>query len=233
MISKRIKRIAVCVAWLMLTNTSAFAQLPPREQALAIAPRLDDETALICAAGGAIGGAGGAKLNALQLNKRTQRQVLLEFVSKIDINRDQQLHHDELQTLDFLSRQQLLAKFDNNLDRKLDAAEVQQALAEAEAPPASYPHARQTEPEATPQPERYRNLRRFGIGLNQPAREQRSSPFARAATFGTIPGFPPPRKKSFIGPQCCGQRCQATLTVRPLEVYWRVGAAGPSTSARN
>ncbi len=232
-----IKNFALGASLALLVNTSTFAQLPQPDQAIAVAPQLADDTALICAAGGLIGaggnGAGEAQANLVHLSRRTQRDVLVEFVSKVDINGDQQLQHDELQTLDFLSRQQLLAKFDDNLDRKLDAEEVQQALAEVESPPSSYPHSRQAQPEPTSQPEQYRNLRRFGIGLNQPPREQRTSPFARAATFGTTPGFPPPRQNSSIGSQRGGGRCQSTPTVRPLLVYWRVGAPTPSTSVSN
>lgn len=217
--------LAICLVTGLVSTSATQGQqaklLPQRADVLP----LPDDTALICEAGGLIDGGGVAKnvrQNATSPNRTTQRQVLNEFVAKIDVNRDSQLDHQELLTLDFLTREQLLDKFDENLDRKLSTSEIEQALPPIDNHRAGYPNSDQPPSDMAKQPEGFRNLRRFGIGLEPPKQPQRSSPFARAATFGTTPGFTPPRKKSSIGPQQGGGRCQLSTTNSSSDFYLRV-----------
>lgn len=184
-------------------------------------PRLlRDDTALICEADGLIGG-GNIANAADQFDQRplpSKREVILEFVARVDANRDGQLEHNELLTLDFESRQQMLNQLDTNLDRKLSDKEIRQALASAEIQPSGYPSTQPTNPESPAEPETFRNVRRYGIGLQQTAPPRRQ-PFARAAVFGTSPGFRPPRQKDTIGPPRSG-RCQRPSSAT-FDVYLR------------
>lgn len=185
-------------------------------------PRLlRDDTALICEAGGLIGG-GNVANAADQFDQRPQpskREVILEFVARVDANRDRHLEHHELLTLDFETRQRLLKQFDTNLDRQLSDQEIQQALAATETQSSSYSHTQPTNPESLAEPETFRNVRRYGIGLLQTAPPPRRQPFARAAVFGTSPGFRPPRQKDAIGPPRSG-RCQRPSSAT-FDVYLR------------
>lgn len=188
---------------------------------------LDRETALICEAGNMLGGGGQADVGGggNLVGKPSERQVLIEFVSKIDMNGDLQLTHDELQALDFLTRRQLLDKLDLDFDRKLSASEIDGALARAADSKQSYPRSQQPEANVSNRPEAFRNMRRFGIGLQQPAQSQRRQPFAQAAQFGTTSNFRPPRKKTSARPTQFGAgHCQLSISGQS-DLYLRVPRA--------
>ena len=182
-----------------------------------------EESALICEAGGVLGGGAegeAGKSNPAPTDLPNRRQVLIELVTRVDVNRDLQLDHRELQTLDKSERQRLLQDVDTNLDRKLSAQELQQALATVEAAPLGYPYPEEPLEQAPAQPETFRNLRRFGLGVQQAGPQPRSQPFVRAAVFGTSPGFRPPPQKGPLGPRAGGGSCrlsvgsQATVSLR-------------------
>ena len=190
-------------------------------------PLLGD--AIICEAGGLIGsGGGGADASILQSSACLQlRPVKLHYVMKVDVNRDKQLDQAELRMLDFNTRQRLLSQLDKNFDQQINAEELKAEQPRAKQQPTAhselnneeipdknaYPNANQLSPSVpTPaQPETFRNLRRFGIGL-QRTPPPRSQPFARAAVFGSSPNFRPPRQSATFG-QTSGGGCGGSNTV--------------------
>ncbi len=165
---------------------------------------LTDQSALICEAGDLLGAGGQTHSDTTSffpVDGLNRRRILIELVTRIDVDRDRNLDHRELQTLDYLTRQQLLQQLDTNHDRKLSLQELEQEPLENSArEPAPSEQLYPSEPTAStpPQPETFRNLRRFGIGIQQTLPTPRSQPFARAATFGTSPNFPRPVTKQSI-----------------------------------
>ena len=220
---------ALCLVVCSMLNSPASAkQLGLLQPALP----LTDESALICEAGDLLGtGAGGAggqvqkaATNFLPSAGPHRQRFLIELVTRVDINRDQNLDHRELQSLDHRTRQQLLRQLDTNHDRKLSPQELERDFEqylvrpEKKTTPSEslYPETPEDlQANAPPQPETFRNLRRFGIGIQQTSPAPRSQPFARAAKFGTTPGFGRVTKKS-IGPRAGGS-CRA-----PSDLYLRV-----------
>lgn len=226
MTRRNITRLKTLVISCVLTSVMICPRVwgQPNRAALPLDdPRLlRDDTALICEAGGLIGG-GNVANAAEQFDQQPQpsrREVILEFVARVDANRDRHLEHNELLTLDFETRQRLLKQFDTNLDRKLSDQEIQQALAAAEIQPAGYPYTQSTSPESPAEPKTFRNVRRYGIGLQQATPPPRRQPFARAAVFGSSPGFRPPRQKDAIGPPRSGS-CQRPSSAT-FDIYLRV-----------
>jgi len=177
---------------------------------------LTDQSALICEAGDLLGGGGQARaaINDFVPDAGPNRRlVLIELVTRVDVDRDRQLDHRELQTLDYLTRQRLLRQLDTNRDRKLSSQELEQKLTPQETGQSEslYPEATTPPPAKT-----FRNLRRFGIGIQQTPPKPRSQPFARAATFGTSPNFPRLVTKQSIdrrsGGVAVGGSCRFTIT---------------------
>ncbi|NOZ39962.1 MAG: hypothetical protein GXP24_07030 [Planctomycetes bacterium] len=147
---------------------------------------LTDQSALICEAGDLLGGGGQARaaINDFVPDAGPNRRlVLIELVTRIDADRDRQLDHRELQTLDRLTRQQLLRQLDTNFDRKLSLSELEQELTPQETGQSESRYPQELVATTPPQPETFRNLRRFGIGIQQTSPQPRNQPFARAAYF--------------------------------------------------
>ncbi len=187
---------------------------------------LTDQTALICEAGDLLG-AGGHTKNAttslIPVVRLNRQKFLIELVTRVDRDHDRKLDHSELQSLDRLTRQQLLRELDANYDRKLSFEELEQEITPKETAPnetPSYPEKPTTT--APPKPETYRNLRRFGIGLEQVQPTPRSQPFARAATFGTTSNFTRPVTKNAINRRS-GGRCRSGGNTQ-ASIYLRVGS---------
>ncbi|MGI9428008.1 MAG: hypothetical protein ACR2NM_05080 [Bythopirellula sp.] len=151
---------------------------------------LSEDSALICEAGAILGGgqADAAVRQVGPLAQQQERLILVALITRVDVNRNQQLDHHELQTLDYLTRQQLLQDVDTNRDRQLSNDELQQALAPPPNEPTGYATPELPRP-AAPADATFRNLRRFGVGLPQPAPPGRNQPVSRAATFGNTAGF--------------------------------------------
>ena len=99
-------------------------------------------------------------------------------MTRVDVDHDNNLDHRELRTLDYLTRQQLLRQLDTDHDRKLSLLELEQVLAPKESAPSNYPYPEEPLPVSPPPPEKFRNLRRFGIGIQQTPPTPRSQPFA-------------------------------------------------------
>jgi len=204
--------VVICVVIGLTLDDRARAQLLDR-----VLPHAD-ESALICKAGAMLGGGGQenpAEAIPNPIHEPHRQQVLFEIVTRVDLNRDQQLDHRELRALDYQSRQQMLQELDTNHDRKLSAKELEVAtLAPSQG---GYPYPEQSIAEAPKQPETFRNLRRYGIGIQQTPPKPRSQPFARAATFGTSPNFTRPVTKQSIDRRAGG-------SCRPTSTFWlRVG----------
>lgn len=203
----------VCLAISLVLSQQATAQ-----QLDLLQPDLPftDQSALICEAGGLLGGGGQARAainDFLPAAEPDRRLVLIDLVTRVDVDRDRQLDHRELQTLDRLTRQQLLRQLDTNFDRKLSLRELEQELTPQESGQSESRYPDQPVAKSPPQPETFRNLRRFGIGIPQTPPKPRSQPFARAATFGTSPNFTRPVTKQSIDRRSGGS-CRATFSTR-------------------
>lgn len=156
---------------------------------------LSADHVLICEAGAMLGGGGQAHVAVQPVVAAApshELQMLVEIVTRIDLNRDQQLDHHELQTLGYLTRQQLLQDVDKNFDRQLSKQELEQVLTPPPTQPTRHSTSEVRRPES-PSPKVFRNVRRFGVGAPQASPATRDRSVSRPATFGATAGYFAPR----------------------------------------
>lgn len=170
----------------------SFVAVPVWAQGLPLSP----EFSLICEAGSMLGGGAAEQQSSLT----EFRKVLVQRVVVADFNRDGKVDQHELQTLPRVSRQQALEELDTNGDHELSMQELtaqqQDAAAELRDEPAPSPDS-EFMPSTSAEPQAFRNVRRFGIGLSVETPLPKPAPFAQAARFGTSPNFArPPRKNN-------------------------------------